>query len=201
MLKQARAQVSVPGAHAGRALYVAQANTINPADTTVNQHFNAIAQFDGVMRAYNRSGLRYNFRYYAEDSHGSVPLAAEYDGLRFIFQDYSVDLVQAMDRPAYLTEHFARVTDRLGMKFLPPESMVAMLASFTSQQDKDKALALFQLNATLYPGSAQVHQALGNVWRGRGDTAQAIAAYERALAIAPGRTLIRDNLAKLKKKG
>jgi predicted alpha/beta superfamily hydrolase len=65
----------------GKALYVAQANTILPDDTTANPHFSAITRFDAVMRAYDRSGIRYAFRYYDDDDHGSVPLISEYDAL------------------------------------------------------------------------------------------------------------------------
>jgi hypothetical protein len=50
MLREARARVAAPGMANG-ALYAAQANTITAADTTVNPHFNAIAQFDGVVKA------------------------------------------------------------------------------------------------------------------------------------------------------
>jgi len=32
--------------------------------------------------------LKYASRYYSDDDHGSVPLASEYDGLRFIFDYY-----------------------------------------------------------------------------------------------------------------
>ncbi|HKJ01233.1 MAG TPA: alpha/beta hydrolase-fold protein, partial [Longimicrobiales bacterium] len=62
----------------GKALYVAQANTIAPGDTARNLHFESITQFNSVMQAYDRSGVRYGFRYYDQDDHGSVPVAAEY---------------------------------------------------------------------------------------------------------------------------
>ena len=91
LLKQARERFSKPGL-AGRTLYVAQANTIQPGDTTLNAHFNAILQFNGILESFNKSGLRYAYKYYPGDSHGSVPLIAEYDALRFIFDSYNVPL-------------------------------------------------------------------------------------------------------------
>ena len=94
LLKQAREQFSKPGL-AGRTLFVGQANTIHAGDTTPNLHFSAIVQFNSIMETYNASGLRYAYKYYPNDSHGSVPLIAEYDALRFIFDSYNVPLGQA----------------------------------------------------------------------------------------------------------
>ena len=197
LLREARSRVSSRSL-AGRALYVAQANTINPADTTVNPHFNAIAQFDGVVRAYNTSGLRYGFKYYGEDDHGSVPMIAEYDALHFIFSGYKGDLVKAIDRPAYVREHFAQVSAQMGYTQLPPESMVDLLGQVAMTQDTAKGLELFTINTELYPSSPNAWASLGAALTTKGEKVKAIAAYERALALKPGRAAWRDALSKLK---
>src|SRR5215207_5645414 len=115
LLKQARDKFSKPGL-AGRMLYVGQANTITPGDTTLNVHYNAIVQFNSILETFNASGLRYGYKYYPNDSHGSVPMIAEYDALRFIFDAYNVSLAQAIENPGYLAEHFARASASLGYK-------------------------------------------------------------------------------------
>ena len=33
--------------------------------------------------------MRFDYKYYAHDTHGSVPLIAEYDGFRFMFDYYN----------------------------------------------------------------------------------------------------------------
>lgn len=152
LLKQAKAAVSKPG-WAGRALFVGQANTINPDDTTANVHHSAIEQFNGVMSAYNKSGLRYAYRYYPDDDHGSVPLIAEYDALRFIFKGYQVPLARALKDPGYLADHFGAVSTMLGYRVTPPESMVDLIGRITLQQDTTKAVEFFRLNAANYPSS------------------------------------------------
>lgn len=182
LLKKARDYFSTPGL-AGKALFVGQANTIDATDTIPNQHFSAIVQFNGVLESYNQSGLRYGYKYYADDNHGSVPLAAEYDALRFIFSTYKVDFTRSLDQPSSLTAHFARVTESLGYQMLPPERMVNLLGRVEMQRDTTKAIELFQLNADLYPASYNAWSALGDGWAARGDTKKAIAAYERSLAL------------------
>lgn len=69
-----------------KCLYIAQANTLEPG-TTTNEHFEAIKDFVKILESpANTSGIRWDYKYYPDDSHGSVPLIAEYDGLRFAFK-------------------------------------------------------------------------------------------------------------------
>ena len=184
LLTQAKGFFSKP-APAGRALFVGQANTIVAQDTTPNLHFSAIVQFNGIAESENASGIRYAYKYYPNDDHGSVPMIAEYDALRFIFAPYKLNLTKALDDPAYVRQHFAGVSKALGANFPPPESMVDQLGHIELTRDTTKAIALFQLNADLYPRSANVYDALGDGWRAKGDAQKAIAAFEKALAIDP----------------
>lgn len=197
LLKQARERFSKPGP-AGRALFVAQANTIQAGDTTFNPHFNAIVQFNSILETYNASGLRYAYKYYPRDSHGSVPLISEYDALRFIFEAYDVALLQALERPEYLTEHFARASTALGVKFDPPESMVDQVGRIALGRDSTVALELFEMNAALYPNSANAHMALGNFWVGKKDPAKALRHFERAVALRPGLQRAQEMVRQLK---
>jgi predicted alpha/beta superfamily hydrolase len=119
----------------GKSLFVGQANTINPDDTTSNTHSQAIMQFNGILATYNRSGLRYAYRYYPADDHGSVPLISEYDALRFIFDGYKIDFARAMGPPSYLTEHFGKISTALGYTVRPSESMLHLLGGLLMYQD------------------------------------------------------------------
>lgn len=152
LLKKAKDVVSRPGL-AGRTLFVGQANTINPDDTTANLHHGSIEQFNSILATYNRSGLRYAYKYYPDDDHGSVPLIAEYDALRFIFAPYRLQLMRALDDPKYLAEHFQAVSTALGYQVAPPEAMVDLLAQFAMTRDTSKAVSLYRLNAANYPTS------------------------------------------------
>ena len=181
----------------GKALYVAQANTINPDDTTSNTHFEAIVQFNGVMEAYNRSGLRYAYHYYPQDDHGSVPMIAEYDALRFVFDGYKVPLMQLLQRPRLLPEHFREVSARLGATFQPSEGMVRQLAQFALTQDSTKAIEFAQIGIELYPESFRGYEFLGDVWAAKGEKAKARGYYEQALARNANNRAITEKIGKL----
>jgi len=197
LLKQARDKVSKPGL-SGRALFVGQANTITPGDTAVNVHFNSIVQFNSILETFNTSGLRYAYKYYPNDSHGSVPMIAEYDALRFIFDAYDVSLAQAVERPEYLAEHFARTSAALGYKIDPPEPTVDLVGRVALGRDSTAALKLFELNASLYPSSANAQMALGDFWLAKKDSAKALGFFEKAVALRPGLQRAKDTVRKLK---
>ena len=197
LLKQARERFSKPGLD-GRALYVAQANTISPGDTTLNVHFNSIVQFNSILEAFNGSGLRYAYKYYPNDSHGSVPMIAEYDALRFIFDAYNISLGQAVERPDYLAEHFARASTVLGYKIDPPEPIVDAVGRIAATRDSTLALKLFEMNATLYPTSANAHVVLGNYWLAKKDSVRALGHFERAVSLRPGAQRAQEMVRRLK---
>jgi predicted alpha/beta superfamily hydrolase len=166
LLRQAKDFFSKPGL-AGKVLYVGQANTLTGADTTDNVHFNSIIRFNRILEEYNKSGLRYAYKYYPEDDHGSVPLIAEYDALRFIFAPYKLNRAIALDRPAYVKEHFAAVSAALGYPTPPPERLVDLLARQELARDTVKAIEFYQLNADLYPSSPQGYKATIAKLRGK----------------------------------
>jgi hypothetical protein len=197
LLKQARDKFSKPGL-AGRTLYVGQANTITPGDTTLNVHYNSIVQFNSILENFNASGLRYGYRFYPDDSHGSVPMIAEYDALRFIFDAYNVSLAQAIENPAYLAEHFARASTALGYRVDPPEDMVDLVGHVALGRDSTAALKLFEMNATLYPNSANARMALGDYWLAKKDTVKARGFFEKARALRPGVQRAKDMVDKLR---
>jgi predicted alpha/beta superfamily hydrolase len=178
----------------GKALYVAQANTIQPDDPAVDRHFSAIAQFNAVMEAYDRSGIRYGFRYYNGDDHGSVPLISEYDALRFIFDGYKVPLERILAEPTLLVTHFRDVSERLGETFQPSESMTRRFARMAIGQDTTAAIAFGEIRAELYPESFRAYEFLGDARAGQGDLEKARRYYELALAKSPDHAAIRDKL-------
>ncbi len=80
----------------GKSLFLAIANTMNPGmdtsrvrtDTTViTNHIRSILKLKDNLQQYPANNLRWAYKYYPDDDHQSVPLIAEYDGLRFIFKD------------------------------------------------------------------------------------------------------------------
>ena len=192
LLKQATDYFSKPVLPA-RTLFVGHANTLVAGDTNPNMHFKSIGDFNSFMQSGNKSGIRYGYKYYGGDDHGSVPLIAEYDALRFIFDGYKLDLTKAVKRPALISDHFAKVSAAVGYRVQPPEKMVDRIAPF----DTTNTIALLQLNTELYPSSAHAFDVLGNALLSRRDTTRARAALDKALQLKPDNARIKELLSKL----
>ncbi len=196
LLKQAKTFVS--GARLdGKVLYVAKANTMSPDDTTANSHYEAISKFNAVMETYNHSGLRYGYKYYEKDDHGSVPLIAEYDALRFIFDGFKLDFGRVFASPRLIVDHYRKVSARLGATFLPSEGALNQLGQFALAQDTAKAIEFLTINTELYPNSFRAYDRLGAIWMARGDKTQARAYFEQSLARNAANPKTRELLTKL----
>jgi predicted alpha/beta superfamily hydrolase len=196
LLKQAKGFITKARLDA-KALYVAQANTINPDDTTSNPHFSAITQFNAIMQTYNKSGLRYAFKFYDSDDHGSVPLIAEYDALRFIFDGYKPDLQRMLASPKLLPEHFRNVSEKLGATFLPSERAIQTFGQIAMSQDTTKAIEFFEIGTELYPSSYRNYDRLGAIWLAKGDKAKARSYYEQSLARNPNNSIAKEQLKRI----
>jgi predicted alpha/beta superfamily hydrolase len=212
LVRQAReffAKPSLPN----RSLFVAQANTVNLApmpedtpchdpnrlklckDSTDVRHFVSIAEFNSAVNASNKSGIRYAYRYYPNDDHGSVPLIAEWDGLRFIFDGFKVDIRNPDS--TMIKAHFARVSKALGYSVLPPEKLLERLSGYLPPDSAAKAIGLLRFSSRLYPKSPRVFASLGDVLLAQHDTAAARSAFEQSIAMNPKDQRIKDLLGKL----
>ncbi|WNH10869.1 alpha/beta hydrolase [Thalassobellus suaedae] len=84
-----------------RALYLGVANTLEAGmepklnidkiqnddipETPSTFHIKSILQFANSLETKKDNKLLFEWKYYAKDDHGSIPLITEYDGLRFLF--------------------------------------------------------------------------------------------------------------------
>jgi uncharacterized protein len=183
----------------GKSLYLGIANTMDEdmdiiqvtKDTSVETgHIRAILELQTALESTQQNGLRYKGKYYADDSHGSVPLIAEYDALRFIFdfhnmkftmQDF-IDTTTAL--VTKLDKHYQIVSKNMGYKISPPEQMVNMMGyEFLSQKQYAKAAGFFKLNVDNYPESYNVYDSYGDYFIAIGDKTNAIIQLKKALAI------------------
>ncbi|MFW0738124.1 alpha/beta hydrolase-fold protein [Flavobacterium sp. T12S277] len=195
-------------------LFMASANTMDDSmnvvkvrkDTTVfTRHIRSILDFNDFLNKNKKSGLNYQYQYYNDDNHGSVPLIATYDGLRFLFKFNQLKLSipeQINFNKAVFTKiekHFENVSKHLGYKVSVPENVVNAYG-YQSLGKKDMELAgyLFRLNVTNYPQSPNVYDSLGDFYEANGDKKNAIVSYEKALILDKNFSEARGKLEKLK---
>ena len=134
--------------------------------------------------------LLFHWKYYPGYSHPTVPLPAEYDGLRSLFSFYALDF--PFDRfflPSYrddtlLAGHYAAISRRMGYTVAPPEIFVNNLGyGLLEQHQLDRAFYYFDLNVRNYPLSFNVYDSMGDYWLARGDKGKAAKSFKKALSL------------------
>ena len=138
--------------------YMATANSLQNGQDTAGVMLNTAStgraasssnDMTGILHAHMRSmfllrnalyttsaanHLDFRWKYYPDYTHQTVPLAAEYDGLRFLFDFYYLDFpFDSFYRPDYkddtlLAGHFDRISRRMGYTVSPPEVFVNNIA-------------------------------------------------------------------------
>jgi predicted alpha/beta superfamily hydrolase len=182
----------------GLTFYLAGANNLRSWDTT-SVASESIKEFATLLETRNRSGLRWKYQYYPDDSHSSVAFISEYDALRFIFEKYTTnykDISTASD----LKKQYLRLTEDTGVKFLPPERITHDFGSIYLYLGKyDVAQEFFQMNIDNYPQSSSAYANMGQFCRSKGDKKKALEYYEKSLKIYPGNEDSRNNVESLRK--
>ena len=186
----------------GKSLFVSVANTM-PAGMGVTEvvadtqdrttHIRSILQFSRSAEADMQSGLNFDWAYYDDDTHGSVPLISEYDGFRFLFPWYSHSMEfrrftdpEWEDNPdeiiSFINGHFVNISDHFGYTQLPPlRWMNANANGLRSNEKPASALAVAQLNLANYPGSSLTHETLGDYFVWQEDLESARVHFQHAL--------------------
>ncbi|MGM5471233.1 alpha/beta hydrolase-fold protein [Flavobacteriaceae bacterium LMO-SS05] len=202
-----------------KSLFIGIANTLPPnmdttsvmQDTTaMTQHIRDILSFSNEVVPNSRSGLSFASKYYPNDSHGSVPLIATYDGLRFLFSWFDLDTTviplifnpegNDTDAISLIEKHYKQVSDKMGFTELPPEDLINQLGYACMQQGlNEKAHAFFSLNVKNFPNHSNVYDSLGDYYAAVEERDQAITAYEKAMSTGGGNSYSQEKLDALKK--
>jgi predicted alpha/beta superfamily hydrolase len=183
----------------GKTLFLAIANTmIEGMDTTSaerdtslrTQMIRSILSLNALLKQNKNNGLSYNYKYYKNEDHASVPLIATYDALHFIFKFYDLKLEPlpfmnvSMGSIAKLERHFEQVSKVFGFTYHIPEKMVNHYGYWAiSQKKMTEAEYLFQMNVNNYPTSFNVYDSMGDFYVEKGDKRKAAENYQKALTI------------------
>ena len=198
LLKQTK-QVLGERKFEGKSLFLGIANTMDEGmdltkvqkDTTGDtKHIRSILELQAHFENNKQNGLKYSGKYYSDDSHGSVPLIAEYDALHFIFDFYPLKFSNKdfTDSTSALVDkyvnHFAQISEKMGFKVKPDEEEINYMG-YEALRSKfyKKAERFFKLNVENHPESFNVYDSYGDYFIDKKNTANAIIQLKKALSI------------------
>lgn len=210
LLKEALKTLSEKKFH-GTTVFLGIANTMDEhmniksviKDTSsVTRHIRSILTLKNYLEKYRQNGIRFSWKYYDNDSHASVPLITEYDGLRFIFDYYplKMNFSDFYDTTTSLADkferHFSNVSKRMGYEIKCPENLMNHMGyqALENKQFK-KAERFFKYNVDNYPDSYNAYDSFGDYFDAVRDKTHAIEYFKKALSIKEDA----DTRAKLEK--
>lgn len=183
----------------GKSLYLGIANTMPEGmtikkvkkDTTdATNHIRAILELGKTLDKNANNGLAYNYKFYENDDHSSVPLITEYDAIRFIFGFYALDIDFAeledttMAIIHKIENHYVKVSKQMGYEIMPPEAFInGMGYGMMGNNNLRQAEYFFKMNVKNFPGSFNVYDSLGDYYVTIEDKDNAIKSFEKALSI------------------
>lgn len=202
-----RAESALPERnYAGKALYLAVANTMEEGVTLGNVmkttgestiHIRSILQFAEMAEHITGNGLNFRWKYYGDESHSFVPLIAEYDAMRYLFSWYQLDglgplltsesTITAADLVGLIDSHYANVSNQFGYKFMPPEIFINNVGrALLSSSKFPHAFEIFSSNLNNYPDSSITNTSMADYYNSQSDVSNARMYYSRAIELGAG---------------
>ncbi len=150
----------------------------------------SLLEFSDHLKLCNGNKLNYKVKYYPDENHGSVPLKATYDALRFIFDFYNLQLTKkdyadtSMSLGIRIVNHYKNISEKMGYLIVPSEEFINTLGYNALYMSNYKlAQYFFSLNISNYPDSFNAYDSYGDYFVATGDRNEAVKMYEKSLSI------------------
>jgi len=202
--------------YADKLMFVGVANTFDAsltyesieADTTEDtEHIRAILSFSKAAEKKTPSKLQFDWKYYPNEDHGSVPFINEYDALHFLFSwykyegwdhFYSDDTTSSSEQLLEpVLAYYKLLSSRLGYEVLPDESKINEIGYlYIAKEEYERAEAFLQLNVNNFPESSNAHDSMGDWYVAVGKNEDAKKSFSKAVEIdgSPGSKTKLDEL-------
>ncbi|GAB3020053.1 alpha/beta hydrolase-fold protein [Niabella terrae] len=120
-------------------VYLSQAN--NEEKGAFDAHFEHIKSFHQLIDSVANPGLAYQYTFYDGEDHGTLPLPAAYNGLRFLFDGYWMDFKKIKQDRQLLQKSYQSFSEKMNFKFEPSEPMLTFIIRYFKQINQPEAAA------------------------------------------------------------
>jgi len=169
------------------------------ADSPESERFSSyVKRFLHGLGAAKGPSFEWSHVFYPNETHGSIAAKTYYDGLRFLYPRWNAP--EENRSPSSIRRHYAAISNRLGYAVQPPLGLVNDWADeFLRRGKVEDAIAMARLNLRNFPDNAWVYGSLGDLYLRKGDSGEAVAAYRRAVDLAPTDDQLKAKLAAIMK--
>jgi predicted alpha/beta superfamily hydrolase len=195
---------------AGKSLFVAMANTLPPgmdlealkksdSKERTLEHPKSILDFTNVILPQAKTELKFNSKFYENESHLSVSFISTLDAFRWLFSWYNNEetintILKSDITPDAAVKELKRFYKirgkRLKSSTFPPRNLVNYLANNLTQNGKtETALAFYTLNIKNFPDDPAVYEAMGKYYALQNEPKKAIKSFKRAIKKGAGKNV------------
>jgi hypothetical protein len=144
-------------------------------------------QLDKSLTAKHPNGFRWKSARFPDETHVSTVLRAHYAGLRTIFSDWQMpsdDKGTPIGGMSGIEQHYRDLSKRYRYTVSVPENVINLFGyQMLGDKKTDEAIAAFQRNVQLYPGSANVYDSLADGYESGGKFDLALQNCEKAVEL------------------
>ena len=176
-----------PSGTARKFLFVADSPETGPFPAYMKTFLDALS-------AHKAGNFEWEHSFYPNETHGSVAAKSYYDGLRFLYPQWNTP--EENRSATSVRSHYAAISSRLGYNVQPPLGLVSdWTDEFLRKGKVDDAMEMARLNVRNFPANAWAYASLVDACMRKGDRRGAVAAYEKAVDLAPTDEQLRAKLA------
>ena len=138
------------------------------------------------LKAYTTKSFQWSFKQYSDENHFSVPYKSMYDGLRFIYANWHIEVFLNFEKIQYadIKNHFDKLSEEFGYTISPDEEFLNQCGyQQLNFKHLEQAIEIFKQNIKLHPNSFNVYDSMGEAYLANGQKDLAIENYEKSITL------------------
>lgn len=165
--------------------------------------------FSNIVKQNHENGLTFEWKFYPDDIHGTIPFPSIMDGLISLFEWYQMektDKINSFDTPkeellSIIKYREKKLREHFGYSEPPyPEELLNMSGYMNmDMQQLEKAKMYFELAIEYYPKSANAYDSMADYYEAKNDITNALRFVQKAAEIS-GDEYYKNRIQELKNK-
>jgi uncharacterized protein len=138
-----------------------------------------------TLESKSPKGFRWFSKAFPDETHSSIPLLAQIDALRQLYNGYRLHNDLLINGIKFAEKHFEGVSNKVGYKILVPEDIINNLGYEALEKGNiQEAILIFKRNIHQNPNSSNAFDSLADAYKEAGMWNEAIESSERAVELA-----------------
>lgn len=167
-------------------LFLSKANN----DTTEQdrlEHSKIIDLFyKDILEKKPGNGLRFAFKFFEDEDHGTIFLPATFYAMKFIYDGYCLPVKKIPFNTNIIEKQSKKVSDNIGFNLFFEENILDHIGKYSlSIGEFSGAKEIFEINQQHYPQSANTYISLANIYTKQNEWFKAVENYNKAFELCP----------------